>query len=86
MLPFRTILVLTIRFMVNSFSITSFEVGSCGAEKEVVGYSLYLAPCILDHSCAPNAKVREDILHTTHHAYHKTQLLRLKIVDKIALQ
>ena len=49
MLPFRTILVLTIRFMVNSFSITSFEVGSCGAEKEVVGYSLYLAPCILDH-------------------------------------
>ena len=58
MLLLVIILVLAIRFMVNSFSITSFEVGSCGAEKEVVGYSLYLGPCILDHSCAPNAKVR----------------------------
>ena len=60
MLLFMIMLVLTIRFMVNSFSITSFEVGSCGSEKEVVGYSLYLAPSILDHSCAPNAKVGQD--------------------------
>ena len=47
------------RFLINSFTVHSSEAAVCRAmatEMAVVGQALYLAPCILDHSCAPSAK------------------------------
>jgi len=48
------------RFMVNGFTINSWEVGSSsamGSEWAIMGWGLYLGPSILDHSCCPTAKV-----------------------------